>query len=93
MWLAYVALPPPHLNAWGMLWRLVVRWTATVVMTAVAALAIWVSATSPGSVNWFDLVFAISGWLYSILLTVGVTVAIVRSRRDQKSTKRSPAVG
>lgn len=93
MWLARVAVPPPNLDAWGMLWRLVVRWIATIVMTAVAAFAVWASVTSPRSTDWFDLGLAISGWLYSVLLTVGVTVAIVRPRRDRRSRKRSTPVG
>ncbi|MEN2736797.1 hypothetical protein ABCS02_03305 [Microbacterium sp. X-17] len=88
MWLARVVVPPAHLDAWGMIWRLVVRWTATIIMTAVAAFAVWAAVKSPQNSEWLDLGIAISGWVYSVLLTVGVTVAISRMRRNRRSTKR-----
>lgn len=92
-WLAHVAVPPPHLSAWGILWRLVVRWTATAVMTAVAVLAIRSAVTSPRSIDLIDLLLAVSGWLYSALLTVGVTVVIARIRRDRRSARRPSSDG
>lgn len=76
-WLARVALPA--------------RLLATTVMTAITVLVVWAAATSPRETSWVELSLAILGWLYSVALTVGITVVMVRGRRAQRRTDARPA--
>jgi hypothetical protein len=92
-WLAGIVMPPPKLDAWGMTWRLVVRLMATTVMTGVAVLAVWSAVTAPRNVDWIELGMAISGWLVSALLTVGVMIAVARRRRKTNPPHRSQTRG
>ena len=80
-WLAGVTTPPRPVSTWGMAWRLTARWTATVVMSAFLAAAIWSVAATPSSQHWLVLLAVVGGWLYSVLVTVVLTVVLVRAPR------------
>ncbi|MFF9565445.1 hypothetical protein ACF1AJ_19000 [Leifsonia sp. NPDC014704] len=80
-WLAGVTMPPRPVSTWGMAWRLTARWTATVVMSAFLGAAIWSVAATPSSQHWLVVLAVIVGWLYSVLVTVVLTVVLVRAPR------------
>lgn len=73
-------MPPPVLSAWGWTWRLVARWIASTVVIAIGALG-FTASIDAGRLDWFELVVWTAGLGYSLLLTVGVTVAFARRKR------------
>lgn len=90
-WLARVAMPARPVSRWGMTWRLTARLLATTVMTAITVLVVWAAATSPRETSWVELSLAILGWVYSVALTVGITVVMVRGRRAKRRRDARPA--
>ncbi|MBW8870861.1 MAG: hypothetical protein JF618_01345 [Leifsonia sp.] len=72
------------MSTWEMTWRLTVRWTATVLMSGFLGFAIWSAVVTPSSRDWSALLELGVGWAGSVLLTVGVTMAVLRSPRARR---------
>ncbi|SEA59640.1 hypothetical protein [Leifsonia sp. 21MFCrub1.1] len=76
-----VTMPARPVSTWGMAWRLTARWSATLVMSAFLGAAIWAVAVTPSPQRWLVLLAVVGSWLYSVLVTVVLTVMLVRAPR------------